>query len=56
MFTKEEVGKALKKMKKSKAPGVAEVVAVMITAAGDLGVEWMTMQHIRRFGIEKGAV
>jgi hypothetical protein len=37
-----EVEKALKKMKRGKAAGPTGVTAKMLTASGDLEVEWLT--------------
>ena len=41
-FVKEEVEKALKKMKKGKVVGPTGVVSEMLKAAEGLGVEWLT--------------
>lgn len=41
-ISREEVQKALHKMKTGKAPGGTGLVAEMLKAAGDLGVEWLT--------------
>ncbi|KAM9794705.1 uncharacterized protein LOC133163459 [Syngnathus typhle] len=42
LITQTEVGKAMKAMKDGKAAGPCGVVAEMLKAAGDVGVQWMT--------------
>jgi len=36
-----EVRAALKEMKRHKAPGLSELVAEMIQATGDIGIQWI---------------
>ena len=42
LITREEVSRALKKMKSRKAPGHSGVVTEMLKASGEVGVEWLT--------------
>ena len=42
LISREEVDRALKKMKNGKAPGPSGVVTEMLKASGEVGVEWLT--------------
>ena len=42
LISREEVDRALKKMKTGKAPEPSRVVTAMLKASGEVGVEWLT--------------
>ena len=42
LVTREEVGRALKRMKSGKAPGQSGVMTEMLKASGNISVEWLT--------------
>ena len=42
IVSREEIGRALKKMKTGKAPGPSGVVTEMLKASEEVSVEWLT--------------